>query len=131
MARYFGFNPPFLVNGRILDYQEDDRLIKNDLIQLILTSPGERVMRPGFGTNVRKTLFNGITTGSMTSLRSNILEAIAKYEPRVTVNNLVILSNPEENKITIQIEAALNLEQNRELNFELDVQFDKPTPRPR
>lgn len=126
MARYFGFNPPFLRGGRIMDFQEDERLVKNDLIQLILTTPGERVMRPTFGTNLRRTLFEGITPGVLIGLKDNILQAIAREEPRVVVNNLDIIDNSQENSIRIQFEGALTLDPNRNFEFELDVEFDQP-----
>jgi len=129
-AKYFGFNAPFFSNGRILDYQEDVRLIKNDLIQLILTSPGERIMRPTFGTRTRRTLFEGITNGTLSILRDDIFNAINRWEPRVIINNLNIVNQADENKITIQFEGALSLDPSRELRFELDIQFNKPTPRP-
>ena len=59
MATYFGQNPPFVGGAeKVLSRQEDIRLIKNDILQLIMTSPGERVHRPNFGTAVRETISN-------------------------------------------------------------------------
>jgi hypothetical protein len=51
---WFGFNPPFIGGQqKVMSRQEDLRLIKNDLLQLLLTVPGERVHRPTFGSPIR------------------------------------------------------------------------------
>lgn len=99
-AIYFGFNPPFLsavqtgVNtsatspepnkyGGLMPRQEDIRLVKNDVLQLLLTVPGERVQRPGFGTRLRSTVFEPMTDETLDDLRSSILYAIKQNEPRL------------------------------------------------
>ena len=59
MVNFYGFNPPFLGgNQNVLSRQEDVRLIQTDILQLLLTSPGQRVMRPNFGTSINYQLFD-------------------------------------------------------------------------
>jgi hypothetical protein len=97
-ATYFGFNPPFLSVVQtsaskpdtdpnryrgILPRQSDLRLVKNDVLQLLLTLPGERVHRPLFGTTLRSTVFEPMTERVLSDLRSNILSAISQNEPRL------------------------------------------------
>jgi phage baseplate assembly protein W len=113
MAQYFGFNPPFLqrsVSGtlNVLPRQFDDRLIRNDLLQLLLTSPGERMYRPDFGSPIRETLFGPITDQDLETLRRGIEEAIGKYDRRVTVTKVDIRSEPDQNTITIKIFGYFN-----------------------
>ena len=55
------------------------------LKQLILTSPGERVMNPNFGTSLRKSVFEPFTSDLMSSLTSEIKFAILKYHPEVEI----------------------------------------------
>ena len=112
-ATYYGFNPPFIsavqrsINtsttdsepnrySGVLPRQEDMRLVKNDVLQLLLTLRGERVQRPQFGTSLRSTVFEPMTESVLSSLQSDILSAIAEYEPRlinVTVQMTVVPDN--------------------------------------
>lgn len=104
MSRYFGFNAPFLTtNGKLLERQVDDRLIKNDLLQLLLTAPGERVMRPDFGTGIRPYLFEQIDNTGIEILRQSILDAIEKFERRVTVSEVVIDRDDSNNLLNIKV----------------------------
>lgn len=106
-AKWFGFNPPFVDGNNILPFQTDERLIKNDLMQLLMTSPGERVMRADFGTDIRKYVFEQMTPQSINALRDNIITAINKYETRVKLSNVKITANPEGNLATISILASI------------------------
>lgn len=121
--RWYGNNIPFLSNGSWLSFQQDERLIKNDLLQLLLTSPGERVMKPNFGTNIRRFMFENITEARLKSLRSNISTAIERYEPRVNVKNLDV-REIGENAIAITIQASLITDPSREFFFQVQLQFD-------
>ena len=99
-AIYYGFNPPFLSDVQtaantspsntepnryrgILPRQSDIRLVKNDVLQLMLTIPGERIHRPDFGTALRSTVFEPMTDRVISDLRTDILSKINKYELRL------------------------------------------------
>ena len=76
-ATVFGFNPPFLTSsGRVLPFQTDIRIIKNDLRQLLLTVPGERIMRPNYGTPLRSFLFEQASSEDLEQLKDDIRAAI-------------------------------------------------------
>jgi phage baseplate assembly protein W len=68
----------------------DEELINDALIQLILTSVGERVMRPGAGSNALALVFENNDEILASLLRTEIYGVIAKYEPRVTVSDVLI-----------------------------------------
>lgn len=123
-SRWFGYNVPFLSRGRILDYQEDEKLIKNDLLQLLLTSPGERVMRPDFGTPLRGYIFESVTPTSLIVLKEEILQAINKYEPRVDIIAMNFVDESEKNTVRFQLIARLNTNENRELFIEVGLPFN-------
>lgn len=120
-SKWFGVNRPFLVGGRFMSYQENERLIKNDLVQLLLTAPGERVMRPDFGTLLRQFIFSNITRSNLIALRENILDAIARYEPRITIKTFVIRDEAEQNKVIIDMYCSINNNPSLEFRFELPI----------
>ena len=62
--------------------------IKADLLQLLLTTPGERVMTPLFGTPLKKLIFEQNDVALEVQARNMIVEAIDTWEPRIIVNNI-------------------------------------------
>lgn len=118
--KYFGFNPPFLVNGNILPLQVGDRIIKNDLIQLLLTSPGERAFRPTFGTLLPNFLFQLSDDISIEELRNDILNKIELFENRIAVNTVDIRVT-DNNTVTVTIVGQISTSANRQLIVELDL----------
>jgi len=125
---FFGFNPPFLSDIAVMPVQADERLIKNDLLQLLLTSPGERVFRGNFGTAVRSTLFEQIDDISIDSLRSSILEAIDTFEPRVKVSELLIQPEENKNQLSIKLFGSLINTPNKTLEIDLSLPLNNTIP---
>lgn len=69
--------------------------IKSDLLVLLLTNPGERVMLPEFGTPLRRLLFEQGDSITGEAIRLLIIDSIKKWEPRISVTaiNVTIGSN--------------------------------------
>ena len=120
-STYFGFNPPFLTATQVMPLQTDERLIKNDLLQLLLTVPGERSFRPEFGTAIKSTLFEPIDTISTDAIRQTIIEAIQKFEPRVILNHIIVEAQPDKNQINIQLFCSLTTSPNLQFTLELNL----------
>lgn len=102
---------PVIYNGIKFPFQKgpsalpapstDDDLIRESLLQLVLTMNGERIMRPDVGTNALTFIFenNGVVLGNL--LRSEIQGVVAKYEPRVQVTDVVVDTRDSEVIVTI------------------------------
>lgn len=107
-ALLYGFNPPFIGGPeKVMSRQEDDKLIRNDVLQLLLTVPGERVHRPNWGVNLRNFVFEQLDAGDIVTLRQEILDKIASYEQRITVISLDLYPDEENNGLTIQLVFSL------------------------
>jgi phage baseplate assembly protein W len=50
-----------------------------------MTDKGERIMRPDYGTSIRRILFEGDAEFIVAELKDEIVRAIAKFEPRASV----------------------------------------------
>lgn len=68
----------------------DDDLIRESLLQLVLTMNGERIMRPDCGTNVYSFVFENNDTVLSNLLRAEIQSVVAKYEPRVQLTDIAV-----------------------------------------
>jgi uncharacterized protein len=65
-----------------------DASVRQALLLLLSTSPGERVMRPSYGCNLRRLVFsvNDDTTAGLAI--HFVRQAIARHEPRVEIISL-------------------------------------------
>jgi phage baseplate assembly protein W len=107
VAKWFGYNMPFLSSNSVMAPQYDTRLIKNDLLMLLLTSPGERRGRPNFGTILRKFPFEQLDNKSLNALQINVKQAIDQYEPRVKFKKIVVTNDTSGTGVTVKVYTAL------------------------
>lgn len=125
---WYGYNAPFLGGtGNVLSRQSNDRLVKNDLLQLLLTAPGERVMRPGFGSGIRPFLFQQMTTEALDELRDNIINTIVQYEPRVNVSDVVLDTDEDNSLLRIKVYGTFGNAVPANTVSELLIEFGLPT----
>jgi len=81
-----GIGVPFRFT--ILGYPEpevDEALLTDSIVTILSTIPGERVMRPTFGSWLTHLIFANMTQASALRARSEVYRAIREWEPRVTV----------------------------------------------
>jgi phage baseplate assembly protein W len=91
---------PLLVDTDLSDYNlvtDTPELVRQNLKNLILTSPGERIMDPEFGVGIRQFLFENRIQGTLTSIRNRIGSQVRKYMPFVSITS-IDFSTAEENE---------------------------------
>ena len=89
------------VNDIELDY--DLNAIKNSLYNLFTTTPGEKILTPDYGLDVRQYLFIPATVEIGESIRDEIYRQVRIYESRVKVNNIHITIMEDVNEFDISI----------------------------
>jgi len=129
MDIFYGANMPFLGGKEgIMSRQSNERLIRNDLLQLLLTSPGERVMRPTFGSGIRSFMFEQMDDIGLERLKSNIINSVQEFEKRVSLSDVVF--NRNDNTLSIILLGKFNFD-----NFSSDesdsvlIEYKMPTSR--
>lgn len=127
MPDYFGYNFPFFSETFVLPPQADLRLIKNDVKQLLLTSPGERVLRPDYGTIIRKTPFELLDEATLAALRRSIRTALETYEPRVLFKDIKFVTKPDSNYMELTVFMALTRDPNVELSVSINTAPGDPS----
>lgn len=68
--------------------------IKQNFKNLVLTTPGERVMLPDFGVGVRKFLFEN-SQDVKREISTNIGEQVEKYMPFISVDEIEFIEDEE------------------------------------
>jgi phage baseplate assembly protein W len=66
--------------------------MKADLLILLLTNPGERVMLPTFGTPLQELVFEQNDTVLEDRARQMIIDAVSRWEPRVVIDAIEVSS---------------------------------------
>ena len=81
-----GFSWPIEVDhrGAIRLTQEPEDLDRSIRV-VLLTAPGERVMRPQFGCRIWDLLFEPVTPNLLGLIAEAVRDALAQWEPRVAV----------------------------------------------
>lgn len=84
----------------------DEAAIKNSLINLFNTVPGQNLLNPLYGLNLVRYLFEPLNETTGRSIGNAIITGINTYEPRVAVSKLDIEINEDEQTyyITLNIQ---------------------------
>lgn len=77
--------------------------VRQSVKNLILTSVGERLFDPFFGSDINRTLFENFTPFMAEDLVKYINKSIRLYEPRVNQIQITPLDDRDRNGITINI----------------------------
>jgi phage baseplate assembly protein W len=99
------FNGPGVFNSTFTTKDQ----IKSNLVNLLLTSIGERIMNPNFGTELRRFLFEGINDSNSELLKNSLLNSIAIYVPDITVTDISIVPNTDYNSINLNVNYIVNI----------------------
>ena len=100
----FTKNPATKDVARLFDIQAIKRSVKN----IILTNKYERPFNPDFGCNLRGFLFENITEPLLVIIKDRVAMAIEKYEPRVSVEDVVVKEDIDKNGISIMVSFLIN-----------------------
>ena len=79
---------------------------QQNIKNILLTSPGERVMDPDFGVGVRNYLFENFSEKAQ--LISRIQNQIRKYMPFVDIKHLDVTPSPSDHLLDIHLEYTVS-----------------------
>jgi phage baseplate assembly protein W len=85
----WAFPPRLEPDGRVAEavYETDVR----EAITIILgTNPGERVMRPNFGSGLRSFVFEPVNPTTLTRVQTRVRESLTTWEPRIDIQNVQV-----------------------------------------
>jgi phage baseplate assembly protein W len=98
--KFSGAPYPIVSTARgLLPTQRGVDQIKADLLQLLLTNPGERVMLPNFGTPLREIIFEPNDAISSEHVRDMIINSIRTWEPRITIEQIDVVNQADQHSL--------------------------------
>jgi phage baseplate assembly protein W len=79
----------------------DERAVITSVKNLLLMNHYEKPFHPEVGSNVRKMLFDNMDSISASVLEKEIRQTIINFEPRVTVNQLTVSPDYDNNRFSV------------------------------
>lgn len=98
---------------------------KSNVVNLLLTRKGERVMQPELGTNIYKILFENVGSSIGIILEQDIRDAIKTWLPYLVVTKVEVNTDrlDNENRIDISITFGLKADPKRFETINLLFEF--------
>ena len=85
--------------------------VKADIINLLITRPGERVMNPTFGISMDKYLFEPNVDSFIEDIKTDITESVNLWLPFLIIQEITITTTNEDkdkNQFKIKLVFSLN-----------------------
>lgn len=93
---------PDTQRGRLL-YTDGPEKVRQSMLIILDTEPGERIMRPSFGCGLRRYLMKPNTTATRALIQHDVELALANHEPRVKVRAVQVDAGDDPALVLIQI----------------------------
>jgi len=123
-----GIDFPFSVSGNgsgaVASTSTTIEAVKNNIRNLLQTNPGERLMQPNLGVELRGILFQQIDESTLIAIQDIILDSVEYWLPFVEVQDIQIMEdnqNIDTNKIVVKI--LFNIKQDANTTESVTVDF--------
>lgn len=81
----------------------DEQAIYQSIENIFNTIPGQKILNPEFGLDLRQYLFQPINENTALLIGDKIKERLPLYEPRVSVREIKIIGRPKLNEYFIEL----------------------------
>jgi phage baseplate assembly protein W len=98
LGQGLSFPPRIGADGR-LAWSADEDNVRESVRVILLTEPGERLMREEFGCGLKRFLFEPNTSTTRELIRERIIQAITRWEPRVTLQDVIVAADDENSRL--------------------------------
>lgn len=85
----------------------DVKAVVNSLKNILTTSPGEKLLNPTFGLDLRDYLFEQVSIPKGYFIGEDIFRGIVNQEPRIDINRIDILVDEDEQQYVINLNISI------------------------
>jgi phage baseplate assembly protein W len=82
----------------------DIEAVKNSIVTALTTSPGDKILSPTYGIDLRRHLFEVIDVFLYDVIQDEIETFLPIMEPRVEIVNVKVTGNPDNNEVFIELQ---------------------------
>ena len=112
-----GDNAESKENLKDLNTSVNFEAIKNSLINLITTFPGQKILNPEFGMNFGDLLFLPVSKARATVIGETINNTFVGFEPRIQISFIEVIADIEQQVYELNIEINIPEFNNNPLNL--------------
>jgi phage baseplate assembly protein W len=96
----WAFPPQLEVAGApaMAPYEED---IRQSIMIIMGTEPGERIMRPDFGAGLNRFVFEPVNTTTMALVQTRVHDSLVDWEPRIEVLEVKVTTDANEKNLLL------------------------------
>lgn len=106
------------------EYEES---VRQSILLILGTAPGERLMRPEFGCGIHDLVFANLSFGTLGRVQQTVDEALLRLEPRIDVTSIDVRSGGDGNVLLIHIQYQVRATNNAfNLVYPFYLQQDVP-----
>lgn len=91
----------------------DEEDVRSSLEILFSTAVGERIMQPTYGCDLKKLLFEPLDTALKAYIADLLKTAILYHEPRIQLDDVDLVTVPEEGRIDIYLDYTVRATNSR------------------
>lgn len=82
---------------------QDASTVINSVKNILTTTPGEKLLNPRFGLDLKKYIFEPINTTTSYFMATDIYYQLGVQEPRVDIQNVTVDGDPDEMEYRVDI----------------------------
>jgi phage baseplate assembly protein W len=82
----------------------NEEAVKNSVATAFLTAPGDKILSPTYGIDLRRFLFEAIDDFISDIIQDDIETKLPIMEPRITVKNVVVEADEDNNQYNISLQ---------------------------
>lgn len=121
-GRHLSF--PFRIgkDGRTVQVGSEEEHVRDELVQLLLTSMGERLFLPQFGGGIRRLVFENINDVTNATTKAMLTRAISRWlGSRLTLDELLVRTAETAIEVEIKYRVA-GTQERRVMRFERNAE---------
>jgi phage baseplate assembly protein W len=109
-----GVKLPFNGGGVFKSTYSTQDQIKSNLINLLLTYKGERILNPNFGADLPRLIFEQINDKTYEKIQNQIINSVTTYIPEIILTNIKITPDTDNNSLYVDISYQIKLSGNKD-----------------
>lgn len=86
-----------------LEWLTDADLVRQSILLILQTEPGERVMRPDFGCGLRRFLMEPNTPATRAVIAAEIEASLNRWEPRIDLGVVDVVTTDDDATVLVSV----------------------------
>ncbi len=111
--------------ARRMQYSAGPEKIRTAIWLILMTSPGERVMRPEFGSGLRRFIMEPNSVATRALIQREVYASLDRWEPRIRLRDVTVEPGADPAEVLIRVHYEHRLDGRADLlvyPFSLDAQ---------